>query len=158
MRSMVEGPSAMRKASTPKGKADAVRRARQQRRAMSPPELALWSVLRTRPGGLKFRRQHPVGRDLALDFFCNDARLAIEVDGEAHDRGDRPERDDARDRFLAGVGITTIRVPAVDVLRTLDDVVAGILHAAAARLPLHHSPSASGPPPRDELGEDQGRR
>ncbi len=158
MRSMVEGLGHMRKAATPKGRADAVRRARQQRRAMSPPELALWSVLRTRPDGLKFRRQHPVGDHLALDFFCNDARLAIEVDGEGHNRGDRPDRDGARDAFLAGVGIATLHIPAVDVLRSLDDVVAGILHAAAARLPLHHSPSASGPPPRDKLGEDQGRR
>lgn len=148
----------MRKAMVPKGKADAVHRARHQRRAMSPPELALWSILRTRPGGLKFRRQHPVGRDLALDFFCNDARLAIEVDGEAHGHGDRPGRDAARDRFLAGVGIATLRIPAVDVMRRLDDVVAGILDVAGARLPLHHPAAPDGPPPRDELGEDEGCR
>src|SRR3569833_2983188 len=36
-------------------------RARELRRAMSPPEHVLWQALRTRPAGLKFRRQHPLG-------------------------------------------------------------------------------------------------
>jgi very-short-patch-repair endonuclease len=145
----------MRKAAGPKGRAKAVRTARQQRRAMSPPELALWSVLRTRPRGIKFRRQHPIGEELALDFYCGDARLAIEVDGEAHNRGDRPARDVARDAFLARYGIETLRLPATEVMRELDAVVTHVLTTVRARLPLHHSPKgASGPPPRDELGED----
>ena len=48
---------------------------------MTPPEVALWQSLRTRPGGYKFRRQHPAGI-YVLDFFCTKARLAIEVDGK----------------------------------------------------------------------------
>nr|WP_235518747.1 DUF559 domain-containing protein [Sphingomonas sp. Leaf208] len=35
---------------------------------MSPPELALWIALRERPGGFKFRRQHPAGPYVA-DFY-----------------------------------------------------------------------------------------
>jgi hypothetical protein len=49
---------------------------------MTLPEVVLWQCLRQRPEGLKFRRQHPTG-PYVLDFFCSDARLAIEVDGEA---------------------------------------------------------------------------
>jgi len=67
----------MRKAAGPKASGKAVQTARGQRRAMSLPEVVLWAVLRTRPGGLKFRRQHPLGERLAIDFYCNDARLAI---------------------------------------------------------------------------------
>ena len=57
-----------------------VKRARRLRRDMSVPEVMLWVRLRLRPGGYKFRRQHPAGPYI-LDFFCNDARMAIEVDG-----------------------------------------------------------------------------
>ena len=137
----------------PKGRNKSVRHARRLRRAMSLPELLLWKALRDRPAGLKFRRQHPCG-DYILDFFCADARLAIEIDGEAHDRGDRPERDAARDAWLGKAGISTLRIPASMVLRDLDAAVAGIVAEARSRLPLHHPAAPDGPPPRDELGED----
>ena len=38
-----------------------VAKARTLRRAMAKPEAALWQILRERPDGTKFRRQHPVG-------------------------------------------------------------------------------------------------
>ena len=72
-----------------------VRNARRLRSEMSLPEVLLWRELRKRPGGFKFRRQYPEGR-YVLDFACLEARLGIEVDGEAHDRGDRPRRDEVR--------------------------------------------------------------
>jgi very-short-patch-repair endonuclease len=137
----------------PKPRAGTVTRSRQLRRAMSLPEVLLWQVLRTRPDGLKFRRQHPTG-PYTLDFFCSDARLAIEVDGEAHDRGDRPARDETRDAWLARTGVETMRIPATEVLNDLEGVVRGIGAEAMARLPLHHPALPGGPPPRDELGED----
>ena len=58
--------------------------ARSLRRTMSKPEACLWQVLRTRPAGLKFRRQHPLG-PYVLDFYCPIARLGIEVDGRVHE-------------------------------------------------------------------------
>jgi very-short-patch-repair endonuclease len=59
-------------------------RARAMRRAMSEPEVMLWSRLRGRgPEKPTFRRQHPFGR-VILDFYCPAARLAIEVDGRTH--------------------------------------------------------------------------
>ncbi len=144
----------MRKAAGPRGRANAVRRARQQRRAMTPPEIALWTVLRQRPAGFKFRRQHPIGDELSLDFYCNDVRLCIEVDGAAHAMGDRPDRDERRDAFLAVHGIETVRIRASDVLRNLDGVIVHVLDLIRARLPLHHPAAPGGPPPPAELGED----
>ena len=137
----------------PKAEGRAVPRARKLRSELSLPEVLLWRVLRARPDGLKFRRQHASG-PYVLDFFCSDARLAIEVDGEAHSRGERPDRDAARDAWFAGAKIHTLRIGAVDVLRDLDAVVRLILLEAAARLPLHHPAAPGGSPPRDELGED----
>ncbi len=153
MRSMVEGALMMLRDVAPKGSADAVRQSRRLRRAMSLPEVLLWQELRKRPAGLKFRRQHPSSRS-SLDFYCGDARLMIEVDGEAHSAGDRPLRDGARDAWFSAKGIATLRVPATDVLKDLDAVVRGVIAAAVARLPLHHPAAPGGPPPRDKLGED----
>ena len=78
MRSMVEGP-AMLKDIAPKGRARSVRHARSLRAEMTLPEVLMWKALRNQPNGLKFRRQHPSGPYI-LDFFCSDARLAIEID------------------------------------------------------------------------------
>ena len=138
---------------SPKGSGRAVRKARERRREMSLPEALLWRALKKRPDGLKFRHEHPTG-EYSIDFYCSDATLAIEVDGEAHSPGDRPERDARRDAWLAAEGIATLRVPAVSVLRDLDGVLRGIVAEARSRLPLHHPASPGGPPPRDELGEE----
>jgi very-short-patch-repair endonuclease len=137
----------------PKPKAGAVQQARKQRRDMSLPEVLLWQELRKRPGGLKFRKQHPSG-PYVLDFYCSDARLGIEIDGQAHDFGERPARDSARDAWFARAGIATLRIPAKDVLRDLEAALTHILAACVARIPLHHPAARGGPPPRDELGED----
>jgi very-short-patch-repair endonuclease len=137
----------------PKGTAQSLRRARRLRQTMSLPEILLWRVLRGSPDGIKFRRQHPTGT-YDLDFYCSDARLAVEVDGEAHNRGNRPARDAARDRWLLEVGIETMRIPAVDILRDLEAVIRGIMSEARARLPLHHPAKPDGPPPPGKLGEE----
>ena len=120
---------------------------------MSLPEVLLWQVLRRRPEGLKFRHEHPTG-EFSLDFYCGDARLAIEVDGEIHARGERPERDARRDAWLASKGIATLRVPATVGLRVLVGVLRGFVEEARSRLPLHHPAAPGGPPPRDKLGEE----
>jgi very-short-patch-repair endonuclease len=120
-----------------------IEHARKERRSGNLPEVILWRALRTRPAGLKFRRQHPIGPYI-LDFVCLSMRLAIEVDGEAHARGDRPTRDRARDHDLAARGFRTLRISARDVLTDLDAVVRHV--ADACGQPLHQP--AAGPPPR----------
>ncbi len=124
------------------------RLARRLRRTMSLPEVLLWQVLRRRPGGLRFRRQHPAG-PYVLDFFCPATWLAVEVDGMAHGLGDRPVRDSARDAWLVAQGVHVLRVPATAILADIDIVVRHIVDIARG-LPLHQ-PSA-GPPPL--AGED----
>lgn len=101
-------------------------RARSLRKGMSLPEVLLWQRFKHKPGGLKFRRQHPAGR-YVLDFYCQEARLIVEVDGIAHDMGDRPERDEQRDGELARSGLRILRVPAADVLRDPDEAAAAIV-------------------------------
>jgi len=105
-------------------------RARSLRREMSLPEVLLWNALRTRPNNLKFRRQHPIG-PFVLDFYCLDRGLAVEVDGQSHDYGSRPEQDLERDKWLNRQGIAVLRIAARDVLTDLDAVVRAIVSAAA---------------------------
>ena len=64
-----------------------------------------------------------------LDFYLPSARLAIEVDGQAHEMGDNPARDARRDAWLAGQGVKVLRVPAADVLD--EDRLEGVLRFIA---------------------------
>ena len=95
---------------------------------MTLPEGMLWRVLRQRPDGLKFRRQHPVGRCI-VDFYCPAARVVIEVDGESHSMGDHPERDIRRDQWLKSQGLRVLRFGAADVINDLSSTVTAILLA-----------------------------
>jgi very-short-patch-repair endonuclease len=121
--------------------------ARRLRKTMTPLEAALWQQLRRRPGGLKFRRQHPLD-PYVVDFFCREAQLIVEVDGWAHDTEAVAERDRAREQALQGRGFAIVRIAAVEVMRDCTAVVTEILARAGSPL---HQPSA-GPPPRS--GED----
>lgn len=82
---------------------------------MSLPEVLLWQSLRQRPGGLKIRRQHPIGA-YVVDFYVPKRKLAIEIDGSAHDMGDRPARDERRNAWLTNRGFRLLRISAKEVL------------------------------------------
>ncbi len=78
-----------------------------------------------------YRRQHPIG-PYGLDFYCARARLAVEVDGRAHETGDRPQRDQRRDAFLEAQGMTIVRIAAAEVLAALGETDDGVVRVAAA--------------------------
>ena len=123
----------------PEWKPRDTRRARELRHAATPAERRLWRYLARSQLGAKFSRQMPVGPFFA-DFLCRELRLVVELDGFSHDR--RPERDAARDRWLAGRGHRVLRFANADVLRDPEGVaravqaeVAGLAHPLnAARL------------------------
>jgi very-short-patch-repair endonuclease len=137
-------------------------RARALRKSMSPPEVMLWTHLRSRsPDRPTFRRQHPFG-SLVLDFYCPSARLAVEVDGSTHWDEAKAARDGARDTWLFRQGVTVLRVPASRVFRDAAAVADGIflladeLTAAEAPrtrpAPTTIGSSADGPPPAASRG------
>jgi very-short-patch-repair endonuclease len=111
---------------------------------LSLPEVLLWRRLRAAEP--RIRRQHPIG-PYVLDFYCPAAKLAIEVDGAAHDMGDRPQRDEVRNEWLKCEGIEMLRIPAKDVLVDADSVADALLRLCASRAEHHHSALPSGPPP-----------
>src|SRR5688572_10281618 len=96
-------------------------RARELRKEMNEAERLLWARLRAkRRGGLKFRRQHPLGPYCA-DFWCSTASVVIELDGATH--RDRKDRDQDRDDWMQARGIRVLRSPNADVYERLSDVL-----------------------------------
>lgn len=99
------------------------KRARTLRREATPAERALWTHLSRSQCGAKFSRQMPVGPFFA-DFLCRELALVIELDGISHDR--TPERDAARDAWLAREGYAVLRFTNEEALGNAQGVATAI--------------------------------
>jgi very-short-patch-repair endonuclease len=110
------------------------KRARNFRRALTEPEVMLWSRLKRR-GTPKpvFRRQFPY-ETMIFDFYCPAARLAIEVDGATHWTEEKQAKDAARDAWLANRGIAVLRIGAGEVYRDLAAVADAVILRAEERI------------------------
>jgi very-short-patch-repair endonuclease len=105
------------------------RNARELRRNPTDAERALWQRLRQRQvAGLKFRRQHTIGRYI-LDFVCLEAKLVVELDGGHH--AQRRQQDQERTAWLEARGYRVLRFWNTEVLQNPDGVLALILRSAA---------------------------
>ncbi len=108
------------------------------RARQSDAERALWWHLGARQLGVKFRRQHSVGPYI-LDFYCPEARLAVEVDGDGHATAQQLAYDEQRTANLASLGIRLVRFSNLQVLTEAECVLGEI--ARTLTLP---SPAAAG--------------
>ena len=116
--------------------------ARELRKSQTDAENLIWGLLRNRRlADAKFRRQHPVGRYI-LDFYCDHAKLAVELDGGQH--GEQQAYDAERDAWLQSQGITVLRFWNNDVLASTESVLETI-HSALTKSP---SPPAPIPSPQ----------
>src|SRR5436305_2054813 len=83
--------------------------AREMRREPTDAEKKIWHLLRDRRcGGFKFRRQVPMA-GYVIDFLCEGASLAVELDGEQHAEPGAVEYDRRRTDVLSERGIRVIR-------------------------------------------------
>ncbi|PZQ62188.1 MAG: hypothetical protein DI570_11805 [Phenylobacterium zucineum] len=123
------------------------------RKAMTEPEVILWTRLRGRAGELPtFRRQHPLGT-IILDFYCPRFRLALEVDGSTHWDDAAQLRDTTRDLWLNARGIHVLRIPASRVYRDIRGVMDEIiLTLAALERGGRSEPSLAPSTPRSPVG------
>ena len=92
---------------------------------MSESERRLWAFIRKRRLGFQFNRQVRVGHYF-LDFYCPEASLCLEVDGEQH--AQRPLEDGTRDDWLALNGIETIRIPSLDLFENSNKLGNWLMH------------------------------
>ena len=102
--------------------------ARRMRREPSATERRLWKILRDRKlGGLKFRRQVPLGRYI-VDFVCLRHRLIVEADGPFHEA----DYDAERDAWLRRQGFRVLRFRNEEIERGPELVFSAILEAVEA--------------------------
>ena len=106
-----------------------VQQARRLRKGATDAEKRLWSSLRNRQiANLKFRRQHPLGNRI-VDFFCEEAKLAIELDGSGHLTGRGQTSDLDREIELYEKGIRVLRFYNHDIFSNLEGVLDAIIYA-----------------------------
>jgi very-short-patch-repair endonuclease len=109
-------------------RASALRNAKLMRRQPTDAEHRLLQILRARRiGGWKFRHQAPIGPYIP-DFVCHAARLIVEADGGHHS----PEKDGARDEWLASQGFRILRFWDNDIFTNEEGVLTIILSALEA--------------------------
>ena len=97
---------------------------RENRKTQTDAEKLLWFQIRNRQfNGYKFRRQFPVGKYI-LDFYCDEKKLAVEVDGGQHNQSNS---DRERDQYIKDFGIKTLRFWDNDILQNVDSVLENIL-------------------------------
>jgi very-short-patch-repair endonuclease len=100
--------------------------ARELRATQTDAEQLLWLLLRNRRFcGFKFRRQHPLNAYI-LDFYCHDARLAIELDGGGHSADEQMAYDAERTKELEKAGIKVLRFWNDEVLKKIETVLESI--------------------------------
>jgi very-short-patch-repair endonuclease len=75
-----------------------LQRAKELRREMTLAEKFLWDELRANELGVHFRRQQVI-KGFIVDFYCHQAGLVIEVDGDIHDL--QQEEDERREKALS---------------------------------------------------------
>ena len=110
-------------------------RARAMRKKPTWAEKLMWRWLRDRRfNGYKFRREHPAGK-YTIDFFCEEARLAIELDGSGHGYPEQQAHDAQRARFLESLGIKELRFWNSRLRREKADILAAIFNALQERAP-----------------------
>ena len=97
-------------------------RAREMRHPQTPAEATLWRTLRDRNLNYKFRRQHPIDKFI-VDFYCAQAKLCIELDGDTHFEPSQQEYDLARTAYLEALGYKVIRFSNQDVRYNLQSVI-----------------------------------
>jgi very-short-patch-repair endonuclease len=95
--------------------------AKMLRNTMTYHENLLWEKLKGKQiCGLRFRRQHPISFFI-VDFYCHEARLVIEVDGEIH--VDKIDYDDGRSAEMEKFGIKVIRFTNFEVENNIGKVI-----------------------------------
>jgi very-short-patch-repair endonuclease len=134
----------------PRASRELIARARQLRREATTAESLLWELLRDRRLlGRKFRRQHPIGQFIA-DFFCDDARLIIEIDGAVHREPTQQERDRLREEILREHGFAMLRFTNEQIFNHTEQVLQEIAAYVTAHSYEHPSPLS---PPLPKPGE-----
>jgi cyclase len=84
-------------------------------------EKKMWEYLKLKPLGYKFRRQHPL-RTFVADFYCHQAQLIIEIDGDIHSDEEVAKSDIFRQDILESEGIKFLRFTNNEVEQKFEEI------------------------------------
>ena len=108
--------------------------AKSLRKNATPQENHLWyDFLRSYMP--RFQRQKTIGQFIA-DFYCEKAKLVIELDGSQHFTPEGHTYDEARTAAIETVGVTVLRFTNRDIDREFQGVCMKIDAVVRERLPL----------------------
>ena len=96
--------------------------AEENRKNPTEAESALWNALKANGIGFKFRQQHII-EDFIVDFYCNEKKLTIEIDGGYHNVPEQMKSDGERTARLKELGYTEIRFTNEQVLCDFDNTI-----------------------------------
>jgi len=97
-----------------------LRHSQKLRREMTKEERHLWyDFLKSYP--VQFKRQQPIGNYI-VDFYCFQAKLAVELDGSQHCEPEKIEYDRIRTAYLQEKGLYVLRFSNLDVMRNFHGV------------------------------------
>ena len=92
------------------------------RNNLTPQEIMLWTRMKGKALGFKFRRQHSIGTYI-VDFCCPSARLIIELDGSQHAEEKAEIYDETRTDYLRKLGYTILRFWNNEINANLESVL-----------------------------------
>jgi len=93
---------------------------RDLRKQQTHCEKIVWMYLRNKQLlGYKFRRQYSVDH-YVIDFYCPKLKLAVEIDGEYHEKPEQKIYDMERQSYLENFGITFVRIKNEELLGNPD--------------------------------------
>ncbi len=106
---------------------------RNLRKNQTPEENKIWTIIRNKNLGVKWRRQVSIGVYIA-DFYCREKQLVIELDGMQHI--DNKEYDLERGEYFEGLGIITIRFWNYEInsdIRLVKNKITELIQATVSR-------------------------
>lgn len=90
------------------------------RKSATPQEVILWSILKRKQLGYKFRRQYSIGKYI-VDFYCPERKLIIELDGWQHKENKQYDHD--RSGYFRDLGLSIVRFWNNDVNNNIEGVI-----------------------------------
>ena len=112
--------------------------ARSLRKESTVEEQKVWKFLRNRKfHNLKFRRQHVIS-GFVVDFYCDELKLAIEIDGKVHEK--QKEYDECRQMLIELKGISFIRITNEEINNNIELLLDKITAYADTLLPVGEGP------------------
>jgi imidazole glycerol-phosphate synthase subunit HisF len=99
-----------------------IKMAKKMAHNQTPPEKALWDEMKNNQMGVPWHKQHPMYGYIA-DFWCPQAKLIVEADGNQHLKKSAVKHDHRRDKVMKSNGIKTIRFTAQEIKNNLPAVM-----------------------------------